>query len=245
MRKLRAGTYRQDEGPHGPARGRGREPDRGASPLDEQTAHVELLAKDEKAGHGALIPLRGDPAADLKDWLREKLAAFQEMARLTDKPLPLRLPADEPMFTVPRDFVKILDRDLAGAGIPKHDERGRTVDPHALRHTFGTHLSRNGVPPRAAQAALRHSSLDLTMLARPGENVYTDPSLLDVAGALEALPGLSVETPRQASLVKKVTRAETFWSFAHLAPRYRVTDTLGRDFFSCSTPASVTCVRQR
>jgi hypothetical protein len=31
---------------------------------------------------------------------------------------------------------------------------------------------------------MRHSSLDLTM------NVYTDPSLLDVAGALEALPAL-------------------------------------------------------
>ena len=30
------------------------------------------------------------------------------------------------------------------AGIAKHDERGRTVDLHALRHTFGTHLSKNG-----------------------------------------------------------------------------------------------------
>jgi len=33
-----------------------------------------------------------------------------------------------------------------------------------------------------APAAMRHSSLDLTM------NVRTDPSLLDVADALEALP---------------------------------------------------------
>ena len=47
---------------------------------------------------------------------------------------------------------------------------------------FGTHLSKNGVAPRTAQAAMRHSSLDLTM------NVYTDPMFLDVAGALEALP---------------------------------------------------------
>ena len=38
---------------------------------------------------------------------------------------------------------------------------------------------------RPAQAALRHSSLDLTM------NVYTDPELLDVAKAMEALPDLS------------------------------------------------------
>ena len=33
---------------------------------------------------------------------------------------------------------------------------------------------------------MRHSSIDLTM------NVYTDPRLLDVAGALEALPGLAL-----------------------------------------------------
>ncbi|MFO8008199.1 MAG: tyrosine-type recombinase/integrase [Candidatus Brocadiia bacterium] len=78
------------------------------------------------------------------------------------------------------------------ADIPKEDERGRTVDLHALRHTFGTHLSKNGVAPRTAQAALRHSSLDLTM------NVYTDPSLLDVAGALKALPELGLSNEEQA-----------------------------------------------
>ncbi len=101
----------------------------------------------------------------------------------------MQLPADEPLFSVPRNLIKSFNLDLAAAGIPKEDERGRTVDLHALRHTFGTHLSKNGVPPRTAQAALRHSSLDLTM------NVYTDPTLLDVAGALEALPGLTAHVP--------------------------------------------------
>jgi len=42
---------------------------------------------------------------------------------------------------------------------------------------------------------MRHSSLDLTMLARRGENVYTDPTLLDVAGALWMLPDLSLDDP--------------------------------------------------
>ena len=63
----------------------------------------------------------------------------------------------------------------------------RTVDLHALRHTFGTHLSKNGVAPRTTQAAMRHSSLGLTM------NVYTNPELLAVAGAVEALPRLNVD----------------------------------------------------
>jgi hypothetical protein len=88
------------------------------------------------------------------------------------------------LFTVPAGLVRILDRDLRLAGIPKVDERGRTVDVHAFRHTFGTLLSKGGVRPRTAQAAMRHSTIDLTM------NVYTDPKLLDVAGAMEALPAL-------------------------------------------------------
>ena len=39
---------------------------------------------------------------------------------------------------------------------------------------------------------MRHSSLELTM------NLYTDPSLLDVAGALHVLPELSPQDVAQA-----------------------------------------------
>lgn len=66
----------------------------------------------------------------------------------------------------------------------KTDDRGRTIDIHALRHTFGTHLSKAGVPLRTAQAAMRHSDPSLTA------KVYTDPKLLDVAGAVASLPDL-------------------------------------------------------
>ena len=74
------------------------------------------------------------------------------------------------MFDVPDKLCKILNRDLRLAGIAKRDDRGRTLDVHALRHTFGTLLSKGGVAPRTAQAAMRHSKIDLTM------NVYTDPA---------------------------------------------------------------------
>ncbi len=117
------------------------------------------------------------------------------------------LPTDTPLFTVPAGLVRILDRDLVAAGIArrvkgadgkvrinKRDERGRTVDVHALRHTFGTLLSKGGVSPRTAQAAMRHSSIDLTM------NVYTDPKLLDVAGAMEALPALPLVDEKAGTL---------------------------------------------
>jgi integrase len=92
---------------------------------------------------------------------------------------------------VPRNLVKSFKLDLPAADILKRDEPGRTVDLHALRHTFGIHLSKNGLARQMPQAAMCHSSLDLTM------NVYTDPTLLDVAGAMEGLPALSLGGARR------------------------------------------------
>lgn len=153
--------------------------------LDGPMPLVELNAADEKNRQGSTIPIRADLAIDLKEWLSDP-----------QNPSTLRLRNDEgtfdsqrPLFNVPKGLVRILDRDLRAAGIPKRDERGRTVDVHALRHTFGTLLSKGGVAPRTAQAALRHSKIDLTM------NIYTDPRLLDTHGALDALPPLDLNTP--------------------------------------------------
>jgi len=78
--------------------------------------------------------------------------------------------------------IRIFDADCQAAGIVKSDERDRVVDIHALRHTFGTHLSTSGVHPRTAMAAMRHSRMELTM------NYYTDPTLLDIAGAVNSPP---------------------------------------------------------
>jgi integrase len=163
--------------------------------LDGPVAFLALDAGDEKSREGNDVPLRADLAADLRDWLADKLHRLQGKARQERRPIPARLPSDTPLFAVPRELVKILNRDLRLADIPKVDERGRTLDVHALRHTFASHLSKGGVSPRTAQAALRHSTLDLTM------NSYTDPKLLDVAGALGALPALPLDGGRRAGKV--------------------------------------------
>jgi integrase len=152
--------------------------------LDEAVPFVALGAADEKNREGNDIPLRDDLAADLRDWLADKLRWLQEEALTSGAPVPAQLPPDTPLFDVPHKLCKILNRDLRLAGIPKRDDRGRGLDVHALRHTFGTLLSKGGVMPRTAQAAMRHSKIDLTM------SVYTDPTLLDVRGALDALPPL-------------------------------------------------------
>lgn len=167
----------------------------GQMELDEPIGFITLHAADEKNREGSDVPLRSDLADDLRSWLADKLLAKQNECRRRGEPIPSKLPADAALFRVPRDLFKILNRDLQAAGIPKRDERGRTIDVHALRHSFGTLLSKAGVAPRTAQAAMRHSSIDLTM------NTYTDPKLLDVHGALDGLPALSlnsqVDTPQQ------------------------------------------------
>jgi len=157
--------------------------------LDGPTPHVELEAADEKNREGSFVPIRADLAADLEHWLADRLDALQAEALDRGEPIPARLPADAPLFIVPEKLVRIFDRDLKAAGIAKRDDRGRTLDVHALRHTFGTLLSKGGVPLRTAQAAMRHADPSLTA------NVYTDPRLLDVTGALDALPALSLNPP--------------------------------------------------
>jgi integrase len=152
--------------------------------IDGAVAHIELDAADEKSREGNSVIVRDDLASDLRVWLADKLAALQAEARGRGEPIPYRLPGDMAIFDVPTGLIRIFDRDLKAAGIAKRDDRGRTLDVHALRTTFGTLLSRGGVPLRTAQAAMRHSDPSLTA------NVYTDPKLLDVHGALDALPRL-------------------------------------------------------
>ena len=154
--------------------------------LDEAVPYVVLAAADAKAGRGAEIALRADLADDIRSNLADRLATLQQQALARSESIPSSLPVDQPLFRIPADMIRVLDRDLDTAGIPKQDDRGRTVDIHAMRHTFATHMNKNGVAPRTVQHAMRHSTIDLTM------STYTDPRLLDIAGALDKLPALPI-----------------------------------------------------
>jgi len=166
--------------------------------LNGDGAWLELKARDEKNREGAEIPIRADLAAELRTWLQERdTAAWVAVLPVEGN---TEATAGDRLFYVPTGLLRILNRDLEAAGIPKVDDRGRTLDVHAVRHTFGTLLSKGGVAPRTAQAALRHSKIDLTM------NVYTDPRLLDVAGAINTLPALPLDSnPNQPTDAVRAT----------------------------------------
>jgi integrase len=140
--------------------------------LDGSVPHIQLPAKITKNGEEDFVPLRADLVADLSAWLVERFG-------------PGTPPPSGRLFDIPADFLRVFNRDLEAAGIPKRDDRGRTLDIHALRTTFGTLLSKSGVPPRVAQRLMRHSDIRLTM------QTYTDPKLFDLQGAIDSLPSVA------------------------------------------------------
>ncbi len=138
--------------------------------LDGPAPHVVLDPRHEKNRPGSEVSLRANLCRDLTALIAKRGGDAQR-----------------PLFAISQNLVKVFNRDLRFAGIEKHDARGWTACIHSLRHSFGSLMSVAGVAPRVAQAAMRHSSIDLTM------NVYTDPRLLDVNAALAVLPELPLE----------------------------------------------------
>lgn len=134
--------------------------------LDTNPPYIELHAENGKNRRGAQLPLKAELTQMLREYL-DRRGACTSGASLVDPP-----------------SLKSFNLDLAVAGIEKIDSRGRTLDIHSLRHTFGTMLARSGVTPRIAQELMRHSDIRLTT------NIYQHLELIDTAGAIEMLPNL-------------------------------------------------------
>lgn len=144
----------------------------------EKTPCIALRAATTKARRADTIPLRPDVADELR-------AARPADALATGPVFP----------TVPRmpRFLK----DLEAAGIAPTDDRGRHVDFHGLRVSYGTMLAAAGVVPRVAMELMRHTDLRLTM------GVYTDPRLLDTSAAVRLLPSFSDGRQGQRAVARK------------------------------------------
>jgi len=147
--------------------------------LNSPTPTVRCLAAYTKNGEEAILPLRVDVAAMMRDYSSSK-------------------DADEYLWpgswARSRAGAAMIKADLEAAGVPYQDASDRFADFHSLRHTFISNLARAGVHPKNAQALARHSTIDLTM------NVYTHTVLGDLANAVESLPAVPVEVEEVAAL---------------------------------------------
>ena len=155
--------------------------------LDAVPPHIKLQARHDKARRGARQPLPDDLARAIRRNLGLRLKDAQEDALQRGTPAPAVLEYGSRLIPeIP--LVRTFYRDLDSAGIPRKDESGRSVDLHALRHTFGTLLARSGVAPRTAMDLMRHADIRLTTA------IYQHLDLVDTAGAVNMLPVVGAET---------------------------------------------------
>jgi integrase len=156
--------------------------------LDADLPYLDLHAMYDKARRGARQPLNANLVGHLRQYIASRLLHAQEEARSENRPCPVVLSSEERLIPhVP--LLRAFNLDLEYAGIEKKDQRGRTVDIHSLRHTFGTLLALSGVMPRTAMELMRHSDIRLTT------NIYQHLELVDTAGAVNQLPTVGSDWP--------------------------------------------------
>jgi site-specific recombinase XerD len=118
----------------------------GAIRLEDVNLDGGLLLVRGKGAKQRMVPLMPQTAEAIRDYL----AARPEV----DQPYLFLSPQGQRLAN---DFLnRTLRRILARTGLAKR------ITPHMLRHTFATHLVRNGVDVRTVQELLGHADLETT-----------------------------------------------------------------------------------
>ena len=151
--------------------------------VDLSRGLITLRAENTKSRKQRVIPVRPETVARLKrlrahhESVLGRLPTIADHVFLTPEGCRYRRDSTNPN--------RILRRVLEAARIPRIDGQGRKLDLHALRHTAGSRMARNGVSLFQAQKVLGHSDPKLTA------NVYAHAEAEDLRPAIEALPPLA------------------------------------------------------
>ena len=115
--------------------------------VDEAQGRLRVLGKGRKE---RIVPLHARGLAALRTWCEEA----RDLARTKDSPPEALFYNRRGRRLGARDVRRLLDQRVA---------RGH-VHPHALRHTYATHLLEGGADLRVVQELLGHESLTTTQL---------------------------------------------------------------------------------
>lgn len=156
--------------------------------LDGDKPAVHARATTTKNGRKASLPLHPEAVKALKT---------------------LRLPGmksqDKVFGSLPR--IERFRRDLAKAGIPYKDDKGRVFDFHALRVTFGTLLAKSGVSARETMELMRHSDIRLTT------HIYTDAGHLPLRDSVLKVTSAQKQTHENTQPVTETHEKRVFSAF--------------------------------
>jgi integrase/recombinase XerC len=126
--------------------------------LEDMDFSARMARVVGKGGKERIVPFGEEAEASLRDYLPRR-AERRRKYDLGGEPGS----GEEPLFVnarggrlTTRSMARLLKRRLRAAGLPAE------ISPHALRHTFATHLLSAGADLRAIQELLGHASLSTT-----------------------------------------------------------------------------------
>ncbi len=150
--------------------------------VDFDRGELVLRSENTKSRKQRAIPLRPETVEALRRLRALHQRVYGRLATVAD---PIFLSPDgRPWGRYTTNAMRILDRVLGRAGIPKINARGEKLDVHALRHSAATRLLRGGAGLAKAQRLLGHSDPKLTAA------VYGHLDAEDLREAVESLPPL-------------------------------------------------------
>jgi integrase/recombinase XerC len=124
--------------------------------LEDVDLASRLVRVTGKGSRERIVPFGEAAAEALREYLPSRAALRRRAGEAEGG-------EGEPLFVnvrggrlTPRSMARLLKRRLRAAGLPQE------ISPHALRHTFATHLLEAGADLRAIQELLGHASLSTT-----------------------------------------------------------------------------------